>query len=116
MINNKTKTSKDYDDYYDYPTNHSNQKRQKEKTVSKEEIERNANELISKPVDYKDILGFISEDSVGRKVYNKFDRLSNIYVRYIYDNKKPKIVTSKISSIRDFNGEKAVNYFSESDQ
>ena len=71
-----------------------------------------AKDLINKPVDYRNIFGYVSQEN-QLIVYNKYDKISNIFVSYIKDSNK--IVRSKLYSIREFNIEKAINYFSEID-
>lgn len=104
MINNKTYKDYDYDNGYDY-----SQKQKKVRQITQEEIDRMTNALISKQVDYKDTLGFMSDEIT----YNKFDKSSGAFVSYQVKDGKTKVLVSKIGTIRDFNSEKAVNYFSE---
>ena len=57
-------------------------------------------------------IGYVSQEN-QINIYNKYDKISNIFVSYIKDSNK--IVRSKLYSIREFNIEKAINYFSEID-
>lgn len=113
MINNKTYKDFDREDreYIDYNKS-SHVKKSKQVELSKEEIENLAKDLINKPVDYRNIFGYVSQEN-QLIVYNKYDKISNIFVSYIKDSNK--IVRSKLYSIREFNIEKAINYFSEID-
>ena len=113
MINNKTYKDFDREDreYIDYSKS-SRVKKSKQVELSKEEIENLAKDLINKPVDYRNIFGYVSQEN-QLIVYNKYDKIYNIFVSYIKDSNK--IVRSKFYSIREFNIEKAINYFSEID-
>lgn len=113
VINNKTYKDFDREDreYIDYSKS-SRVKKSKQVELSKEEIENLAKDLINKPVDYRNIFGYVSQEN-QLIVYNKYDKISNIFVSYIKDSNK--IVRSKLYSIREFNIEKAINYFSEID-
>lgn len=113
MINNKTYKDFDREDmeYIDYSKS-SRAKKSKQVELSKEEIENLAKGLINKPVDHKNIFGYVSQEN-RLIVYNKYDKISNIFVSYIKDSNK--IIRSKLYSIREFNIEKAINYFSEID-
>lgn len=113
VINNKTYKDFDREDreYIDYNKS-SRTKKSKQVELSREEIENLAKGLINKPIDYKNIFGYISQEN-QLIIYNKYDKTSNIFVSYIKDSNK--IIRSKLCSIREFNIEKAINYFSEID-
>lgn len=80
--------------------------------ITKEQYELLADLTQSKPVDNKNILGYISEKD-GRLAYCKYDKSTGIFVVYYYKNNKPLTITCYIKSWRKYNADKAIEYYDE---
>ena len=73
---------------------------------TEEEYEKYAEELALKPVDHKNIFGYMSKDEKGRLAYVKWDKDTELYTVYVYRKDKPYTVTAFRRSKRDFEGSK----------
>ena len=79
--------------------------------VNREEVDlqKEAESLIDKPCDYKNIFGYISEKD-GKKSFVKYNKEKEVYVNYKLDG---KIICSKIMSWREYEGSKYDTYYGE---
>lgn len=85
--------------------------------LTKEEYELLAEELQSKPVDNKNIFGYIGEyksKQDNREYYYKYDKSTGVLVVYYYDsNDNPITVTCYTQSFRKFQSRKTISYLDE---
>ena len=79
--------------------------------ITQEEYEYLADDLQRKPVDYKNILGYIGEYK-GNIAYCKYDKTTGIFVAYNYFGSEPRI-TCFIRDWRTYNANKAIDYIDE---
>lgn len=88
-------------------------KRNKEiQDISEEEYEQLADQLQRTPVNYKNILGYISD--YGEKTsYCKYDKDTGLFVVYYYKGDEPLTVTAYIKTLRKYTSDKAVEYVDE---
>lgn len=80
--------------------------------ITEQEYEKLAEDLQNSDVDYKNILGYIS-DYNGNISYNKYDKNTGVFVAYYYVNSKPLTITCYIKTLRRYNEDKATNYIDE---
>lgn len=80
--------------------------------ITEEEYELLANQLQTTPVNYKNVLGYIS-DYNGRESYCKYDKDTGLFVVYYYKDNTPLTVTAYIKSPRKYEADKAVEYIDE---
>lgn len=79
--------------------------------MSEEEYERRAKALQSTPLDYKDVVGYISKESFdgkqeGRTAYVKYRKSTEEYVVYTYHDGVAQIVSYYGRPYREFEQEK----------
>lgn len=101
-----------YDDYeYDNP------RKQKvilnDNKLTKEEIQQEAVKLIDKNVDNKNIFGYITRDEDDNNIYCKWNKENEVFVVYKNSDNKREVLQEKVKSFREYNGDKAAEYFDE---
>lgn len=89
-------------------------KTNKVKTVVVEEpmTSVDADQLSEKKVDNKNIFGFIAVKN-NKNIFVKWDKENEFYVEYILELNSTKILSYSHKSLREYNAEKAMNYFDE---
>lgn len=83
---------------------------------TEEECKKHAEDLTLKPVDNKNIFGYMSKDKQNEIAYVKWDKDAELFVVYNYKENQPCIITSNRKSKREYEGEKWDNnygYFDE---
>ena len=83
--------------------------RKEDQNWSAAELNDKAIELLSKNVDHKDILGYVNDNNE----YVKYDKDSELQIKYIYKSGVAKIISNAITPYREFNGTKSFSYKSE---
>ena len=73
---------------------------------TEEEYEKYAEELALKPVDNKNIFGYMSKDKQDRIAYVKWDKDTELFTVYVYKGNKPYTVTAFRKSKREYEGGK----------
>lgn len=84
-----------------------------ENTLSREEINEIADKVVNLKVDNKTIFGYITQDASGKPYFCKWDKDSEVFVKYFITNGKLTTVSRKTKSFREYNGDKAAEYFDE---
>ena len=104
----------DFDEEFtsEYNKNAHYQKHQKEYPEwTEDEYEKYAEELAYKPVDNKNIFGYISGDAQGREAYVKWDKNTELFTVYTYRGNKPYTITAFRKSKREYEGGKWDNVY-----
>lgn len=83
------------------------------KELTAAEYEDLADALQRTPVNNKNILGYMSLTEDGRTAYCKYDKDKELFVVYTYRKGTPFTITCYKKNWRDFNGDKAIEYFDE---
>ena len=101
-----------YDDYeYDNP------RKQKvilnDNRLTEVEVQQEANKLINSIVDNKTIFGYIKQDKDCNNLCCKWNKENEVFVSYKQKDNKCKVVQAKVKSFREYNGDKAAEYFDE---
>ena len=78
--------------------------------LTKQQIESIAKDLVLAKVDNSNIFGYIKQDRDKNRIYCKWNKKNEVFVEYTADN---DILLSKVKSFREYNGDKAVEYFDE---
>ena len=90
-------------DLYLTPKQNFKSKNKIKDTISYEEREKIAKELVLTQCDYKNILGYCSRDSKNRTVLIKYNKNKEVCVVYFYKNNAPSIISFFMCSWRDYN-------------
>ena len=85
----------------------------KQFTYNLEEYEEKADILQKSKVDNKTIFGYQSLTREGRIANCKYNRATEEFVVYTMRNGKPYTITFYKKDWREFNGDKAIEYFDE---
>ena len=88
-------------------------KKEFSKDVTVDDYEQLADKLQRTPVNNKDILGYMSQTRDNRTAYCKYDKNNELFVVYTYRKGVPYTITCYKKNWRDFNGDKAIEYFDE---
>ena len=98
------------DEDVEYISNRNTKAHWNKNNLNKEEVnlQKEAESLIDKPCDYKNIFGYISEKD-GKKSFVKYNKEKEVYVNYIGN----EILYSKIMSWREYEGSKYDTYVGE---
>lgn len=78
--------------------------------ITEEEYEYLADELMKKPVNRKNILGYESLTREGKTAYCKYDKDTGIFVVYTYKGSTPYTITCYTKTWREYNGDKNIEY------
>ena len=79
-----------------------NGKEWKWKKVSEEDYEKMAEELSYKPVDYKNIFGYVSKDREGREAYAKYDKEKELFTIYVWVGNETRTITAFRRTWREY--------------
>lgn len=91
-------------------------KRQNQKQytdITKDEYEDIADKLSRKSIDNKNIFGYVSLTKEGKTAFCKYDKNTQDFVVYTYKDSKPYTITMYKKDWRQFNSDKAIEYFDE---
>lgn len=83
--------------------------------INQDEYEALADTLAITPVDNKNIFGYESEDISGKISYVKWNKTTEVFVAYTYDegNPDPIIKSCYVKTFREYNGDKTIQYMGE---
>lgn len=81
--------------------------------ITKEQYEQLADDLQLSKIDNKNIFGYMSETKEGKTAYCKYDKNTGVFVVYTYRRGTPYTITCYIKSWREYNGDKAIEYYDE---
>jgi len=112
IVDEKFTSPKNKEVHYDKHIVH-----RKEYKVDADEYEDRAEQLAKSRVDYKNILGYISryEDKEHhiKQAYCKYNKETQECTYYTYRHGEPATITMYKKSWKDYNGDKARDYFDE---
>ena len=83
------------------------------KEMDIDNYEKIADILQRSAVDNRNIHGYMSQTREGKTAYCKYDKNQELFVVYTYRKGIPYTITCYKKTWRDFNGDKAIEYFDE---
>lgn len=81
--------------------------------ITEKQYEQLAEDLQRAKIDNKTIFGYMSQTREGKIAYCKYDKNTGVFVVYTYRNDEPLTITCYTKTIREFNSDKAIEYFDE---
>lgn len=81
--------------------------------LTTQQVEEIATSLLTKLVDNKNVFGYMTQDKSGNSLYCKWNKEKEVFVIYTFINGERKVISKKIKSFREYNGDKAAEYFDE---
>lgn len=78
-----------------------------------EQLESEVLKLVGSDIDNKSILGYVTISKESVDVYCKYNKRTELFVTYTYENSERVVKSHKFKSWREFTGDKGFEYCDE---